>query len=311
MILYAGGKDNCGFRYWQGAGYQVKIHDPADATPMFYSGKSILFEPGYEFSVQIMPTMIERKTAQLGKCLDAGYYLSANSEGYYNQPVCFLTCFLENILQSCNCKPWFILGLENRLSLKLGYTLNHVNLCESAVELSCVKDQSLLSIFSDVPQEKSCPQCLPACQEITYDYIVTRKRFPPNNHFATKLLRWMNSTIGIKNFRKHYLLVNFFIDKLRLDEVKQYQQKSKVDVFIYFGGVIGLFLGMSFISIFEAIDIFVELCEILFCKTIRKKLFALNKRVRNYKNFKHNKTTPLKVERKNIVTVEVAHCYDL
>lgn len=295
LVLYTGGKDHCGLRYWQGAGFQVKIHDPNDATPMFSLGKTILLDPGYESNIQISPIVNDRKTASLGKCLGAGYFRSTAGSDYYNQPICFLACFLEKIIQACKCKPWFVSGVEDQFASSVGYSLKYLNDCVTMNDLSCVKAQSLKSIMSDVPQEISCSQCLPACQEITYDYMVTRKRFPANKHFAKVLLQSMNSSTSVEDFRKHFLSVNFFIDVLRLQEVKQFQSKTIIDVFIYFGGVIGLFMGMSFLSIFEIFQIMADLIDILLLKFCCQS--STNHRV------KVNKIQPIKVTSENTVTV--------
>ena len=102
---------------------------------------------------------------------------------------------------------------------------------------------SLLNCFFYIANNKSSDydhlyesdgvcRCLPACNEVKYSYEVYKNKFDKNLSVSNSMIqmRWKDS--------EYYAMI-------RVQEFKL------VDFFSYAGGILGLFAGISVLSIFE------------------------------------------------------------
>lgn len=136
-----------------------------------------------------------------------------------------------------------------------GIFVNEIRDCR--VENSiCIKKQQYETDLSTNLKE-NCPECLQPCFETMYDFLVTMESFPLN--CIHDFVRAEFNKTSLTEIRKNFVLVNFFFDSLSVITVVESQDFTLRDLFIYIGGVIGLFLGMSFVSIGDIFEL-LSLC---------------------------------------------------
>jgi amiloride-sensitive sodium channel len=139
----------------------------------------------------------------------------------YTQQNCEVECFTNYTIDSCNCtfltQPY---NPNKNLTLCIQQRAEDFTTCETYVRAN-------LTTSENFSIERNC-QCLPTCDSITYR-IKQSTEFDGSNE----------TTIRIK----------FNMDDLIL--YRRYQQFTFSDVVSYVGGLLGLFAGISMLSIVE------------------------------------------------------------
>ena len=63
---------------------------------------------------------------------------------------------------------------------------------------------------------------------------------------------------------KHWIVLYVYYKDLKYTLIKQEPKTETFDFISNIGGILGLFLGISFLSLIEALEIFIEIIYILF-----------------------------------------------
>lgn len=271
----------------RGAGYFFNIHE-INRYPSFLLNPSTLISPGYDINVVMTPIVYDRQTENLGKCTDfVNVYLTSNPEVYVLEQ-CYMQCTSEMIIRSCNCYPSILGGFRKIIllrSLSFDINRNDVDVCLGA-SFTCMK-KWIYDVLQNTSINSLCPYCKQPCHETKYEFDLTYLRISKTN---LKLNYFHNLTL--EEYLKNYIFVKFSMKSNMIQHVEERQKFTLRDLFIFIGGNIGLYLGMSFLSLFEIIHFILELLE-CFCKHW--------KRNRNLRTENRNK----KIRRNKIKTVQV------
>lgn len=134
--------------------------------------------------------------------------------------------------------------------------------CQTMKDIGCFYVLNLLFVNTDV--NELCPkECPLECESVTYLTSISMSEYPSTN-YAERLIkntRIQNkfdnrSNVTVEELRNNMLAINVYYGKLNY---KSYQESAKtqmVDLVSGIGGTIGLFLGVSFLSFIEIIDLF-------------------------------------------------------
>ncbi|XP_050436611.1 sodium channel protein Nach-like [Adelges cooleyi] len=152
----------------------------------------------------------------------------------YTQKSCLIECRLNYIHEKCQCRPYYFNMLDNR-----------VPVCNSTQLMCIARHNSELRFFSppvgnirgfmqvEMLSPLNCSQCLPTCHESVYDIDVD---YSLDSHPLT---------------RDSYGAVDIFY---RNEGAVKYQRDVTfgwIDLLVSFGGIAGLFLGFSLLTIIE------------------------------------------------------------
>jgi hypothetical protein len=184
----------------------------------------------------------------------------------YRQVDCFDLCMAQNILDKCN------------ISQSLGFVWE-INPRDS--ELDCTRRERENFLNTDI-YSKCTPLCPKECDSIDYDIEVMTSKYPTeeyakvllNDPKIMKLYSDYNRSITINDLRESMVQLSVYYMSFEYTEISQTVKISLIDSVSNFGGLLGLFIGASFLTFGEFIEIIVELLMILF----DKKNFKINVR---------------------------------
>ena len=138
-----------------------------------------------------------------------------------------------------------------------------------------------LAFFKDFFIEdvaNKCSDCPLECESELYSLTSSALDYPTqiyaqmlaNQSVITK--RFSNKAPTYKQLKQSILSVNINYNQLGYTQIKEIQKMNIIELVTNFGGAMGLFLGLSFLSFFELVEIFVEVVYHI----IEKYIFKLN-----------------------------------
>jgi hypothetical protein len=169
----------------------------------------------------------------------------------YSQVECFNLCFNTNYNQTnpCNCyltsldeEPYYKCGNNNSCYEKFNKNFNQIEKCSQFCPLEC--DQYSYEIFHTPHKITGAGKI----NQFNNDYIYS---FLPE--FQT-----------YENVSKTYYLINVYYDDLKYTLISQQPKIELFGLISNLGGILGLFIGFSFISLLEIIEVLAELFFVYF-----------------------------------------------
>ncbi|EDV58406.1 pickpocket protein 11 [Drosophila erecta] len=216
----------------QSAGFEVLIHEshemPDGATPR------LLVPSGSEAHIMLRPYVNRFSRNLEGLSLQKrGCYFPTErrlmSSDVYNQINCLAECRSENILESCGCAP-------PKSPLGKSWPICDIQ------QMQCVIDFDHDEISSG--EQKNC-DCLPPCEFNRYEF-----------QSDIRLIKGMtnNSIVSTSNQgRTNEVRVRVYYDSSTAEELLLDVYENWLTFIGTFGGITGLFMGCSFVSVFELI----------------------------------------------------------
>ena len=181
----------------------------------------------------------------------------------YRQVDCFDLCMAQHILDKCN------------ISQSLGFMWE----IHSGTKINCTRKERENFLNSDI-YAKCTPLCPKECDSIDYNIEVMTSKYPTdeyakvllNDSKIMKLYSDYNRSITINDLRESMVQFSVYYMSFEYTEISQTEKISLIDNVSNFGGLLGLFIGASFLTFGEFIEIIVELLIIIF----EKKSFIKN-----------------------------------
>ena len=185
---------------------------------------------------------------------DSVYYNRIlNSPYQYSQEFCFIECFQDNVLQKCNCTyPYY-------------FSLLSVS-CKNTDQVICAANYFYQISEALVPVSLSCSeQCPLECNSTEYSYSLTSQRSSgygytqyiiENPHLSSDF----NTTpINSDTASNKFVQLNVYYDSLTYSVSTDTPSMDIVAFLANIGGTLGLFLGLSLLSVCELIYVLVEI----------------------------------------------------
>ena len=125
----------------------------------------------------------------------------------------------------------------------------------------------------------SVSKCL-VCDSINYDISTSVTKFPSKLHYINnlknneKLKKLFNGNFTYELLSESYLEICVYFENLEYTEIRQEIKTTIIDLISNIGGLLGLFLGMSFLSFFEFLELFAQIIWILFHKNNSNAIFV-------------------------------------
>ena len=180
-----------------------------------------------------------------------------HSQYEYTQQLCLFTCYQRELIKWCDCAdPWFI-------------SLYNKDVCEANNQTEClikVYSNFYLAEESEFVNKKCLPECPLECNRTEYKYSTASSQLDPTWFVDLVKKRsnlsndFMNKSIKMETIKESVVSMNVFYNSLSYTIVTE---SPKIDLVLLsnVGGSLGLFMGVSFLSLAE---IFVLVFEIFF-----------------------------------------------
>jgi len=112
--------------------------------------------------------------------------------------------------------------------------------------------------------------CPLECDSITYQISTAFSNYPSYNYAKNLLMtnpmitsKFQNETLTYDLIKQSVLSLNIYYDKLSYIQISKDTKTEIVDLVSGIGGLLGLFLGMSFLSFAELLEMIVETIVII------------------------------------------------
>ena len=117
------------------------------------------------------------------------------------------------------------------------------------------------------------PHCPLECNTLTYTVSASFSKFP-NYYYFTQLINNPKITskyppgynITYNDIQNSVIAFNVYYDDLKYTTITENPSVSSIDLISNMGGILGLFIGVSFLSFIEPLEMIMEIIFILFEK---------------------------------------------
>ena len=184
---------------------------------------------------------------------DSAYFnLISHTPYQYNQELCVIQCVQEKVIRTCNCSIPFLLDLYNVS-------------CKNEDEVLCAYN----ALWDDtIPIEATIRDCISQCplecnstqftftltsqaySGILFEALVTSNKVYSNDFTQTPITQEKTSN--------KFVQVILYYDSLTYTQSTDTPSMDIMSLFGNIGGTLGLFLGVSVLSVCELINLLVE-----------------------------------------------------
>ena len=242
-----------------GNGIVVLVHNQTNYP--FFGNRRFTASAGMETDISIKRNFVSKLSSPYGNCLmdtsktssfasqSASFNYIVNTLGVtYEQGYCYLLCLQTQIIQKCNCQAGVLPYYGNTTT------------CLTFSQINCGAD--LVRYFNKNGATTSCVNSCPIpCNQIEYSVSSSASSYP-NNYYKSLLMnnsKIIASGIAYSDLKDAVLKINVFYEALEYT-VTQEIASLTIDVFIAnIGGMFGLFIGITLLSLLELIDLAVLL----------------------------------------------------
>ncbi|XP_060082850.1 amiloride-sensitive sodium channel subunit beta-like [Ylistrum balloti] len=242
----------------QGYGARVTIHQKN--TMPFPDDNGFYTSTSFQTSIGLKLVDITRLPDPYGKCTD-GADFKAKYNITYNRKACLVVCEQNAIISACNCFA------ETKDELFTRANILDYRPCRSTTEKTCqaiVEENYKTKIISCACDE-------PCSEQVFVKSISTRQW--PSEDYAVALEqsicekpRLADECTKLRSLNKRQLSLNFlkldiYYESLNYELVEETPEIEDAQFASDVGGALGLWIGLSILSLFELVQLFVECCD--------------------------------------------------
>ncbi|XP_033634310.1 degenerin mec-4-like [Asterias rubens] len=253
----------------ESAGFRLVVHGP-DKMP-FPEDDGIAISPGFQTAVAARIMNIERLGGLYSNCSDSPKSNDIFKEVYnttYSLKACERSCYQNQVIKECKC-----------------FDPHYPNLPDSGVfpcELTDEKAIDCLTKLDDMYKNDSLQcDCYQACSETTYLTSVSSSVWPADK-YEDKLFRDiidrneevrtnLRKTSPGEWVKRNVAKVDVFFQEFNYQYIKQLPAYAFVNLISDVGGQLGLWLGLSVLTMFEFVESCGFLFRVCFAKMARRK----------------------------------------
>ncbi|XP_053382877.1 degenerin unc-8-like [Mercenaria mercenaria] len=246
------------------AGVRITIH-PRGTYP-FPEDDGISVPPGFKTSIGIAKTELTRLPPPHGDCgssgLDVTNLYVRDFGTSYSKQTCLKSCVQQQLLDICGCVTSYFYVPEN------------VSVCSaygSGNDSTCTDD----TICKQLDEcNRRCPT---PCTETKYEFTSSMSKWPSEqyeDHLDAKISKSM-STFMDEDDRADsedtLAKVEIYFRELVYEKIEQQKAYESQNLISDIGGQLGLWLGLSAITVGELLEFFGSLGKLIFASVFKKK----------------------------------------
>ena len=188
----------------------------------------------------------------------------------YSQELCKSLCFQKYLNMVCNCFENF----NNEIDYF--FDVETKRICFSKNDLKCLRDFYLRNFTRNNFIQQKC-KCSIECEKISHERLITYSKYPTK--IITDSIRYdkileksvITKQGDFKNDLENNLVrVNIYFDSLSYVHIKEYPGMNEIGLISSIGGTLGLFLGMSLLSLTESVELLLSILISIFKKIKNK-----------------------------------------
>lgn len=297
-------------------GVRVVIHPPGTIPFPFTEGFDV--PPGFSASFGIRPRRIKRIGPPHGNCTDSNPFgmdgTIVDQGNSYRMMSCQKMCLQNYIIQSCGCKDIALPDIPGVSASPCRHTADFPDHCMINASEECL--QHFLSQYTRIQCIRNTKEaitknstlmdncnCFPPCDEILYDVSYSLSKWPASGyegdaayfdvfyveHFRERFLKTPKFNMVASYFtdatREHtmtdFARLNVYIADSNVIITQELEDYTSTQLVSDIGGQLGLWIGISIITLAEVIELVCDLCRLAFTakrKEPRRNHYALGNR---------------------------------
>ncbi|ETN65215.1 hypothetical protein AND_003022 [Anopheles darlingi] len=231
----------------RGRGYKLLIHEPTVYPDL--SKRNIRLSVSQTLTIALKPNImitspvLAKYSAQKRQC----YFEDEHPLRFfrhYNQDNCELECLTNYTLESCGCVHFSM------------PRANETSYCTLPQALCAANARSHLFIRKQIARNGSVDylrqcDCLPACTSVRYDLQITEESHTEEREVRSTLV---SEEELLRNLQLPvYSMMQIFFQDTHFIPAQRSEMHGMVDFLANCGGLLGLFIGVSLLSIVEAL----------------------------------------------------------
>jgi hypothetical protein len=270
LELFAGDQTEELFIYKRG--FYVVVHNQSTSPIMDNEGVHV--STGAETNIGIVRTFYQKLGSPFSSCIsDPTSNTSSTSELYqailnelgeksYRQKYCFKLCYQKEVLKTCLCYDPKYPNIPT-------FGKSTISSCRTTIEVSCMTNTSTLFEANDLNTQ--CSNFCPAeCLTVDYALSITTATYPTDNY-----LNWLQLQTLLTNkytsqsplttqITNSLAKVNVFYNDIAYISFTESEKISTEDLLGNIGGQLGLFIGISFLSVIEVVELGLEIIRTVY-----------------------------------------------
>jgi hypothetical protein len=249
------------YHFTWGLGALIRIGNSSYAS--FYPGSGVFVSPGTNNYLSVereFKTMLPKPYSECEVDTDSSkfksdldlYNLIAQSKYDYTQQLCFSQCLHKHLIDTSNCSMPYLMSLFSNVKICDWNFETFISYYNQMFNSSFINDECLL-------------QCPLECNQTLYKTTISSFQLIGEQY--TSILRnnsnlaldFINRTIDATTARESFARVFIFYDSLSYTQTTESPQMNAVSLLGSIGGNLSLFLGVSFFSLCEIVEVVIEI----------------------------------------------------
>ncbi|XP_050400495.2 degenerin mec-10 [Patella vulgata] len=247
-----------------GNGIQIMVHD-RDSIPHPYD-EGIAVAPESETFVGLNMLRVSRMVEPYGSC-DDGTTFQNKYGAKYTRASCQKFCESVLIMDKCNCTD----SKQEEINLKIANTRELPHECRSQKDTKCMVSINRRYEIGDL----KC-KCDDPCEETKYVKSVSARQWPSND-YAQLLLRVLCNKRGEticngydqvdhRSLAQNFVKLNIYFESLNYQNITEEADYQDSQFASDVGGTVGLWIGLSALSLMEVFQFIAEIIKYLLCR---------------------------------------------
>ncbi|XP_066300458.1 uncharacterized protein [Branchiostoma lanceolatum] len=234
--------------FGQDPGVKVTVHTPG-STPL-PEVDALSAEPGKSTFIGLKRRVVNRQPHPYGNCS-----LSTKSNslygGIYTYETCKRSCLQKALIEECGCSDELL-----AINSTICSTLNETQ--------ECCRQR----VRKEHENNKLACPCFQPCHEESHDVWVSSSSWPSEAYSAYVLekihtrSRSKNLPTNLDSIRKNLVRLNLYYQNLNYQEIMDVPSFTEEALFSSLGGLLGLYIGLSVITVFEFCNLIVDMVKV-------------------------------------------------
>lgn len=240
----------------------ISIHNHTSQKLNLFNREFYLSTGSYNI-ITIERVFNEKLAAPYGSCLkDCSFFAHNHSiiniikeiNLVYSQKDCLIICINQNILEKSNCG---CLADIKEVQTKCVYQWFETSLNDTIK--NCTRD--FIEKFQKKDFSKICSKFCPLeCDSIKFNLQSNKESILVDGPISDKSkdIYRLSNYKDYKEVKRRFISLNIFYEDLQYTHISQHAKCTELDLFAKLSSVFGFFIGFSFITFIELIEIFLE-----------------------------------------------------